>query len=71
MSAPQHSGRAVQALRDAAKADAKVSDEDTVVKNASANTDEKPERPYAELERCFAVLRFQHTLRTFAVIDSL
>ena len=45
MNAAQHSGRADQALRDAAKADAKASDENTVVENASANAVETPETP--------------------------
>ncbi|MCE8525799.1 site-specific integrase [Ruegeria pomeroyi] len=45
MNAAQHSGRAEQAIRDAAKTDAKARDRNTVFENASANTVEKPERP--------------------------
>jgi integrase len=45
MNAAQHSGRADQAVRDAAKADAEAKVKNTVFENASANTVEKPERP--------------------------
>lgn len=45
MNAAQHSGRAEQALKDAAKADAKVSVENTVLADAAVNSVEEPERP--------------------------
>lgn len=45
MNAAQHSGRAEQADRDVAKADAEVGDENTELESASANTVETTEHP--------------------------
>ena len=45
INAAQHSGRADQAVREAAKTDAEAIVENTVFENASANTVEEPERP--------------------------
>jgi len=45
MNAAQHSGRAEEAVRDAAKADAEASVKNTVFENTSGNTVEEPERP--------------------------
>jgi len=44
--AAQYSGRADQAARDAAKADAESSVDNTVFENASANIVEKPGKSY-------------------------
>jgi hypothetical protein len=44
--AAQYSGRADQAARDAAKADAESSVDNTVFENASANIVEKPQKSY-------------------------
>ena len=45
MNAAQHSGRADQVARDAVRAAAEASVENTVFENASVNTVEEPERP--------------------------